>query len=88
MLQGKPLFTSIHDSNGRYDAEEHLAQMIGLLGMPPSKFIQDSHQYRQIEWPNLMPGAEKNSRFSINTNQYFGGPFFDMNGKVRYLRRP
>ncbi|KAJ5497407.1 hypothetical protein N7463_009394 [Penicillium fimorum] len=31
------LFRHIHDSNGRYDAKLHIAEMIALLGPPPKK---------------------------------------------------
>lgn len=37
MIEGKELFRNIHNHEGRYDAKLHIAEVIALLGPPPSR---------------------------------------------------
>ncbi|KAJ6111484.1 kinase-like domain-containing protein [Penicillium sp. IBT 18751x] len=39
MIEGKELFQYIHDEEGRYDPQLHIAEMIALLGPPPPEII-------------------------------------------------
>ncbi|KAJ5161763.1 CMGC protein kinase [Penicillium capsulatum] len=43
MAQDSELFQQAYGANRMYDAESHLAEMIALLGPPPSSMIAESH---------------------------------------------
>lgn len=78
MAQGTELFQQAQDSNGNYDAKGHLAEMIALLGPPPSEFIQASHSTLMLKWPQKIRihGGE----LCGNAMEMFKGPFFDNEG--------
>ncbi|KAE8349566.1 CMGC protein kinase [Aspergillus coremiiformis] len=79
MIQGKELFSQVHDEQGRYNAKGHLAEMIALLGTPPHKLTVRYHSVVGYNWPQSLRIAE--DKVCYSADQFFGGPFFDKNGK-------
>ncbi|KAJ5156310.1 hypothetical protein N7492_009113 [Penicillium capsulatum] len=82
MIEGKELFQHIHDREGRYDAKLHIAEMIALLGPPPSEIIQRYQDMREYLWPQ--PVRREDGRLCATAEEYFCGPFFDENGHFLY----
>lgn len=84
MAQDSELFQQAQDSNGNYDAKSHLAEMIALLGPPPTEMITASHSTLMLQWPTKirMAGGE----LCENAMEMFGGPFFGEDGKSEHLR--
>ncbi len=82
-MEGKDLFTNLKDEQGDYNVHAHLGQMIALLGPPPMSFLKRERSFRKLTFtPEVL-----NSKGQLcgNAFQYFGGPFFDDNGKS-YIR--
>lgn len=79
-MEGRDLFTNIKDDQGHYNGHAHLAQMIALLGPPPNAFLQRERKFRKLTFaPDIQnPKGQPCS----NACQYFGGPFFDDDGKI------
>lgn len=74
------LFDRPAGDDGEYDAHVHLAQMVSLLGDPPTPVIERERLCRkdklQLERPVInLKGQECN-----NMNEFWGGPFFDEEG--------
>ncbi|KAL4967528.1 kinase-like domain-containing protein [Aspergillus stella-maris] len=87
ILSGQDLFhyQQIHDSNGRYDARRHMAQMISLLGPPPPEVIQRYLSMRESIWPEHMRvRREEDGMVCKSSEEYFRGPFFDDDGNFLY----
>ncbi|KAJ5212603.1 uncharacterized protein N7498_004249 [Penicillium cinerascens] len=82
IIQGKELFSQVHDLQGNYQAKAHLAEMIALLGNPPQDLITRSHSMSGYQWPECVKNVEGVT--CENAEKYFGGPFFDHNGKFLY----
>ncbi|OAL69972.1 hypothetical protein A7D00_6011 [Trichophyton violaceum] len=51
ILGGKELFQQVHAPDGLYDAKSHLAEMIALLGAPPTALIARSKAVSGDIWP-------------------------------------
>ncbi|PWY77410.1 protein kinase [Aspergillus heteromorphus CBS 117.55] len=83
IIHGDELFRQVHDSECRYTANAHLAEMIALLGPPPPKMITRYHSMRELKWPKA---ATFNGQGPLcqTTEECFGGPFFDEDGKFLY----
>ncbi|KAJ5683318.1 hypothetical protein N7462_006483 [Penicillium macrosclerotiorum] len=79
MIQGQELFRQVQDSQGRYDAKSHLAEMIALLGSPPAELLTRSEHMREVRWP--MEILNDHGALCNTVEQYFDGPFFDQDGK-------
>lgn len=75
MIGGKELFVQIHDKEGRYDAKQHIAEMMALLGPPPPEIIQRYQYMRENSWSN--PVRREDGRICKTAEEYFCGPFFD-----------
>ncbi|CZT42280.1 uncharacterized protein RSE6_02141 [Rhynchosporium secalis] len=74
---GKNLFHDIHSSNGHYMAQNHLAQMIALLGLPPAELVAREIEMRR--W-NFAPAIEDDeAKLCHKAYQFYKGPFFDDN---------
>ncbi|KAK0385359.1 hypothetical protein NLU13_7835 [Sarocladium strictum] len=76
------LFDRPAGDDGEYDAHVHLAQMVSLLGDPPTPVIERERLCRkdklQLERPVInLKGQECN-----NMNEFWGGPFFDEEGCI------
>ncbi|KAJ5728466.1 kinase-like protein [Penicillium malachiteum] len=79
LITGKPLFRHIHDQEGRYDPELHIAEIIALLGLPPTKIIKRYHVIREYPWPE--PVKREDGTVCETAEDFFCGPFFDSNGR-------
>ncbi|KAI2706405.1 hypothetical protein DTO012A7_5177 [Penicillium roqueforti] len=79
IIEGTELFTQVEDTNGRYDAKSHLAQMIALLGPPPKGVIERADHMSQVDFPT--PIRIEAGKLSKNARELFGGPYFDEEGK-------
>ncbi|OJD18837.1 CMGC/SRPK protein kinase [Emergomyces pasteurianus Ep9510] len=82
IIQGEELFREVHDKEGRYDAKAHLAEMIALLGPPPPNLIARYHSVLDSNWPK--PIQREDGKLCASAREYFGGPFFDEDGKYLY----
>jgi hypothetical protein len=81
MMEGKELFTDIEDGQGYYSAHAHLAQMIALLGPPPISLLEHEKKSRKSTFDFMMVILNPEMADYKNAFEYFGGPFFDDNGK-------
>ncbi|KAK9235618.1 kinase-like domain-containing protein [Lipomyces kononenkoae] len=79
IIPAKELFHQVHDTQGRYDAKAHLAEIIALLGSPPPGLVARSHSMLGYKWPE--PVKKEDGKVCESAEQYFGGPFFDEDGK-------
>lgn len=75
ILGSKELFQQIYDKSGRYDAKSHLAEMIALLGPPPSELIAKSNAMSGHNWPQ--PVTKDTGELYNNAQEFFDGPFFN-----------
>ncbi|KAK2767617.1 hypothetical protein FQN54_003775 [Arachnomyces sp. PD_36] len=83
MIEGKELFQHIHDhQQGRYDPKRHIAEMIALIGPLPPEIIQRYHDMREYSWPE--PVRREDDSLCETAEEFFGGPFFDSNGRFLY----
>lgn len=82
-MEGRDLFVNLKDSDGHYDAHGHLAQMIALLGPPPKDLLRRERNFRKLAFtPGIFNSRGKSCK---NAFEYFEGPFFDDDGKLRRL---
>ncbi|OJJ52302.1 hypothetical protein ASPSYDRAFT_164905 [Aspergillus sydowii CBS 593.65] len=79
ILGSKELFQQVHDTNGRYDAKSHLAEMIALLGPPPRVLLAKSKAMSKHNWPQ--PVMNDVGELCNNAQEFFGGPFFNAEDK-------
>ncbi|KAL4798375.1 kinase-like domain-containing protein [Aspergillus venezuelensis] len=79
LIEGKNLFTQIHNEDYGYSAKAHLAEMIAFLGPPPSAVLQRHRTMRGIDFPRHYKDA-----LGENVEQYHGGPFFSENDRFLY----
>ena len=78
---GTNLFSKIYSSDGKYMAQNHLAQMIGLLGLPPKELVARELEMRK--W-NFAPAIENDEgTLCHKAYQFYKGPFFDKEGIIR-----
>ncbi len=83
-MEGKDLFTDLKDEHGHYNVHAHLAQMIALLGPPPIALLKRERSFRKL---NFTPEIQNSKGQPCgNAFEYFGGPFFDDNGKISRYR--
>ncbi|ATY66998.1 kinase-like domain [Cordyceps militaris] len=83
MMEGRDLFTDLKDEQGHYNVQAHLAQMIALLGPPPKVLLERERKFRKLAFKPEMQNPQGQS--CSNAFQYFGGPFFDDDGKQPIL---
>lgn len=70
------LFANIHSSDGKYLTQNHLAEMIALLGPPPRELVQRELEMRR--W-NVAPAVENDDQTSCHkAYQYYKGPSLTM----------
>ncbi|EEQ90345.2 CMGC/SRPK protein kinase [Blastomyces dermatitidis ER-3] len=83
IIEGKELFRQIGDSEDRYDARAHLAEMIALLGPPPQNLIARYHSMRdsKLAGPSVKGAG---SELCKDAGEFYGGPFFGKDGKFLY----
>ncbi|KZF23536.1 kinase domain protein [Xylona heveae TC161] len=82
IIEHTALFRNVHDTQGRYDAKTHLAEMIALLGPPPKEFLAKSGAMAQYKWPDAL--EDDAGELCSNAREFFGGPFFDEEGQFLY----
>jgi len=80
MMEGKDLFTDLKDEQGYYNGNAHLAQMIAFLGPPPASLLQWKRKLRKVTFTPKIKNPQ--GQTCENAFQYFGGPFFDDDGKI------
>jgi hypothetical protein len=78
MFENKCLFENIYSSDGMYDCRSHLAQMIALLGHPPKELLDRGRDGCSWNWT---PVHVFGRGWCTSVEGFFGGPFFDSNGK-------
>jgi serine/threonine protein kinase len=79
MIEGTELFSQVQDTEGNYDPKAHLAEMIALLGPPPKKLLVVSDSMAEVEWSPAI--TDERGKIFKNNRDYFGGPFFDDEGR-------
>ncbi|KAJ5700873.1 hypothetical protein N7493_011919 [Penicillium malachiteum] len=79
VLGREALFQKAEDKHGQYDAKAHLGEMIALLGPPPAELISKSKLMAKNFWPK--PVCDDNGKVFHSAEEFFGGPFFDEEGK-------
>ncbi|KAI9681153.1 MAG: hypothetical protein M1817_002435 [Caeruleum heppii] len=82
LMENRDLFNQIHSSRGEYQSHAHIAQMIALLGPPPKELLHREREARNWKWT---PAIENSSgKFCEGPTEFYGGPFFDSEGKYLY----
>ncbi|KAE8354503.1 kinase-like domain-containing protein [Aspergillus coremiiformis] len=78
IIENTELFCHTHDTEGQYSAKAHIAEMIGLLGPPPKKFLarSDTSAYA---WPDSITNEAGKPCRSLH--EFYGGPFFTHEGR-------
>ncbi|KAL3459319.1 kinase-like domain-containing protein [Aspergillus heterothallicus] len=79
IIGSKELFRQVYDSDGRYNAKLHLAEMIALLGPPPKELLARSSIMSKHNWPQ--PVTNDFGEICNNAQEFFGGPFFNPEGE-------
>ena len=79
MIEGTELFTQVQDKGGNYLPKAHLAEMIALLGAPPEKLLVMSDSMAQVEWSPAI--TDERGKTYRNIREYFGGAFFNEEGR-------
>ncbi|OGM45108.1 protein kinase domain protein [Aspergillus bombycis] len=79
LIEGKELFSQVHDEQGQYQAKAHLAEMIALLGPPPQELITRYRGLLDYQWPE--PLTTMDGIVYKSSDQFFRGPFFDSDGE-------
>lgn len=82
LLENKSLFERPAGEDSEYDAQVHLAQMISLLGPPPRELVKSERLYRGHRLKH--PTMNHRGKLCQNMNGFWGGPYFDENGKCRH----
>lgn len=79
LLEDISPFDRLGDEDGEYDSHIHLAQMVSLLGDPPQELIKREQFFRQHQLKT--PVLDRHGKECKSMNEFWGGPFFDSNGK-------
>ncbi|KAL7928707.1 kinase domain protein [Trichoderma chlorosporum] len=79
LLENISLFDRPSGEDGEYDAHVHLAQMVSIFGEPPHELIKKERLFREHRLDRPIMNSRGES-FSC-MNQFWGGPFFNDNGK-------
>jgi hypothetical protein len=77
---GTNFFSQIYSSDGKYMAQNHLAQMIALLGSPPNKLVARELEMRK--WNFAPPVEYDEGKLCHKAYQFYNGPFFDNEGTI------
>ena len=79
MVEGRDLFTHIRSSQGDYDVQAHLAEMIALLGAPPKILVDREIRWSGVKWSHAVPNPE--GKLCQTAREYYGGPSFNAEGE-------
>ncbi|KAE8402357.1 kinase-like domain-containing protein [Aspergillus pseudonomiae] len=82
LIEGKELFSQVHDEHGKYQAKAHLAEMIAFLGPPPEDLIARYRWMLDYQWSHPITTAD--GAIYKSCDQFFGGPFFNSDGEFLY----
>ncbi|KAK2867971.1 hypothetical protein FQN49_003289 [Arthroderma sp. PD_2] len=82
IFERKELFHQVKDDRGNYNARAHLAEMIALLGPPPTSLVRRCNTTLENTWTN--PIKDDEGRPCNNAQELFGGPFFNKYGEFLY----
>jgi hypothetical protein len=78
LLAGRKLFQNHKEP---YNAQHHLAEMIGVLGPVPELLIDRERGMRHWRWS---PEARnQDDKLCNNVAEFFGGPFFSDEGELK-----
>ncbi|KAL4986570.1 protein kinase [Aspergillus falconensis] len=80
LLGSQELFQQVHNADGKYDAKSHLAEIIALLGPPPTTLLAKSKTMSEYSWPQ--PVVNDTGKLCNNAQEFFDGPFFDAGGLI------
>lgn len=80
LLEGTNLMGRPAGEDGEYDAHVHLAKVVSLLGPPPEYVIETEQYFRKAYLAR--PVVNRKGEESRTMNEYWGGPFFDEDGKL------
>ena len=81
MLEKRDLFTQVRSDKGKYSPKAHIAEMIALLGRPPKELIDRERE--GLGWRFKPEVNNPQGRSCGNASEYYGGPFFDSEGKIQ-----
>lgn len=85
LLEDVSLIDRLAGDDGEYDAHVHLAQIVSLLGDPPKELVQRERFFRRHQLERAVRSPRGNE--CENMNEFWGGPFFDDDGKHGELTR-
>ncbi|KAJ8124645.1 hypothetical protein O1611_g8996 [Lasiodiplodia mahajangana] len=80
-MQDVSLFGRPAGEDGEYDAHIHLAQMVSLLGEPDREVIKRERFFRNSQLEK--PVFNTHGKECKTMNEFWGGPFFDDNNRIR-----
>jgi hypothetical protein len=80
MIEGKDLFQHIRSIQGDYDVRAHVAEMIALLGPLPKELLDREKLWSDVEWDHAVQNPD--GKLCQTAREYFGGPFFNSEGKL------
>ncbi|KAL2753058.1 hypothetical protein ACRALDRAFT_1045064 [Sodiomyces alcalophilus JCM 7366] len=83
LLEDVSLFDKPANESGEYDAHIHLAQIVSLLGEPPETLVKRERLYGKARLGRTILNLRGEACGTMN--EFWGGPFFDDDGKI--LRR-
>ena len=86
LLEGRDLLTRALDDSGKYRPDAHIAEMIALLGPPPKELLVREREGLGWNWAPAIQNDE--GKLCTKACEWYGGPFFDENGKSPPFRPP
>ena len=75
MLEGHDLFQRMRTSDGDHDVRAHFAEMIALLGPPPSELFDQERQRSDVNFSHNVPNTR------VHLQQKLGAPLFNPDGE-------
>lgn len=78
LLEGVDLFEHVRDERGKYSTRKHLANMIALLGPPPSSLIKRERASREMLLPYDVTDDQGKTHSTMAG--LYQGPFFFEDG--------
>ncbi|KAI9841786.1 MAG: hypothetical protein M1837_000380 [Sclerophora amabilis] len=82
LLEREDLFKHLRSSDGAYSVRAHLAEMIALLGPPPTELLDQEKRWSEVKWSHGVENSE--GKICHTAREYYGGPFFDSDGAFKY----
>ena len=82
MLENRDLFNRPWHEKSGYNSQVHFAQMIDLLGPPPAALLKSAADGQEHTWSMKLRNAR--GELSSKPVDFYGGPFFDDQGRFLY----